>query len=78
MGWYITKYGKVFFQPDVEDIIELERTKRARTKTSKSRKEDHRTAYCKNCGEPLDSLEDEICLECGWIICPMCGDCGCT
>lgn len=43
-----------------------------------AKSEDYRTAYCKGCGEPLDSRFDEICPKCGWIICPSCGDCGCS
>lgn len=34
-----------------------------------------RRAYCWDCGTELSSYNNEICLGCGWIICPVCNSC---
>lgn len=37
-----------------------------------------RTSHCYNCKETgLDSSTDFECASCNWIICPVCGACGC-
>jgi len=59
----------IFADIDIE-IIEV-------TEPERLKNNYYRTAYCKACGEYLDSRADEICDKCGWIICPACGDCGC-
>ncbi|MDP8218164.1 MAG: hypothetical protein P9M03_05510 [Candidatus Theseobacter exili] len=33
-----------------------------------------RTAFCRECGQSLDSNIDPVCEVCGWIIC-SCGAC---
>jgi hypothetical protein len=37
-----------------------------------------RESICWNCKYPVDNVEDFECLICGWIICSICGACGCT
>jgi len=33
---------------------------------------------CFNCGKEFQAKDSEICLKCGWLICPVCGFCGCS
>jgi len=33
--------------------------------------------YCFKCGEKFESLSAQLCLKCGWLICPKCKTCGC-
>jgi hypothetical protein len=37
----------------------------------------YRTATCHSCGSQLDSNYDDICPECGGLICSSCGSCFC-
>jgi hypothetical protein len=36
-----------------------------------------RHSNCYNCKAPVDNRFDLECVACGWIICAMCGSCGC-
>jgi hypothetical protein len=33
--------------------------------------------YCFKCGERFSSTETELCLKCGWMLCPKCNTCQC-
>jgi len=37
----------------------------------------YRLAKCYECKHPIDNDNDFVCSDCGWIICPRDGACGC-
>ena len=36
------------------------------------------TLHCFHCGKKFDVHEAEVCVNCGWYICPHCKGCGCN
>jgi len=34
--------------------------------------------YCFTCKNKFEAKNEEICVKCGWIICPSCEVCGCS